>query len=429
MQKQLNIFRLSLNNIRRRFGIYILLMSAVAVGTAIIVFLVIFSEGLEKTARNNLMLLPLNRVWLKPGQVPDKQGGARTVPITSEIVDELENDPDVTSLWPQVDYGGASIIELQIKVLVYSQSFQSVVEVYGVRDDLVQDDLFPGASFKYEEGKPIPVILPESVVRMLNSNMSHQYLPEGKSFPLEVVRTFTSYVSIAVDPKKKKSESFKSFQCTPAGVSMNIPQIGVALPLSVVKEWNRLYGSASHEGSYSRILIESRDAEKASLLAASLEKKGFSIESSRNVYEHIKKIFLGVRSGILVLGLLIIFSVGIGLFNGLNLVVYSERDIIGVMRAVGAKRRNIMEIILLQGIWVGLTGGIAGTLIAFTAAFGLEGFLKEMLQGYNIKAEVLFTFSTAVLVSGCLIPGAACVLFGIIPGIRAISVKPAEVLK
>ena len=178
------------------------------------------------------------------------------------------------------------------------------------------------------------------------------------------------------------------------------------------------------------VIALTRRPEKASVLAKGLEDKGFNIDSSRRVFEYIKKIFRTVQIVILLLGLLIVISVGIGTFNGLNLVVYSERDIIGVMRAVGAKRRDIMEIILLQAVWIGIAGGILGTAIVFLGASGLEGYITKVLQSsYDLKVGDLFSFSLPLIFGGLFFPSAACLIFGILPGLRAISLKPADVLK
>jgi ABC-type antimicrobial peptide transport system permease subunit len=426
IRKQANIIRLSLDNVMRRWKVYLLLVFAVAIGTAIILFLLLSAEGLQRTARSNLMRLPLNKLWIRPGLSKGSETEVPDIAITSELIQELTSSPDIVKVWPQTDYSRASYVELVIQVLMFRRDFSSIVEIYGVHDDLIKVDLFEGESFEIKDGK-IPVIFPAAVVNMLNNQIARKILPEGKKFKTDVIRNFNVNLYLEMDRKSGKT-GFKQISCRAVGVSSQIPQIGVAVPIETVKKWNLAYGGQTGE-QYSRVLVETVDPEQASLLSRKLDDRGYTIESSRETFESIQQIFKSVQIAVGVFGILIIISVGVGLFNGMNLVVYSERDIIGVMRAVGAKGRDILEGVLLQAVWIGIAGGLLGTACAFVTAFAVEGYLVSLLKNYSITAEHLFSFNWIMCIGGVCIPPAVCMMFGLLPALRAVTLKPAEVLK
>ncbi|MFC1479487.1 ABC transporter permease [Planctomycetota bacterium] len=433
IRKQLNIIRLSIDNLQRRWKIYFLLAGAAGIGTAIILFLLLSAEGLRHVAQKNLMLLPLNKLWIRPGSSPGGSGEKKAeARITEDLIREFENDPEVTRVWPQVDYRLSAFVELIISVVVYKEKFDSIVEVYGVHKDLVKDDLFKGCSFDFDEEKPggkVPVMLPSSVVNMLNKKIARMAsLPEGKQFPVDIIKNFNANIYLEMD-RRTGEKGYMRIPCKPVGVSPNIPQIGVAVPIAQAKKWNAGYGGQKGETAYSRVLVETVNPQKAADLSLVFEKKGFVIESSRSTFEQIQNLFAGIQGTVVVFGFLIVISVGVGLFNGMNLVVFSERDIIGVMRAVGAKRRDIIESLLLQAVATGIIGGVIGSAVAFGAGFGIEQSLISLIRSYGISADSLFDFKPLWAAGGILIPPLVFVIFSLLPALNSVAIEPSEALK
>lgn len=422
IRRQINFLMLSMDNVLRRWKIYLMMIFAVAIGTAIIIFLFMFTDGLKRTAHSSLMLLPLNKIWVKPATSDNAQDA---ILLTSDVIAGLQEDTGIVKVWPQVDYCRSAYVELVIDVGIYRRDFGSMVEVYGVKEEFIQEGLFKDCSFSYSPREEVPIVFPESVVNMLNHSIAQKL---NMTFPKETITGFNVNLHLKTD-RALSSEEFKLIQCRVVGTSMTIPQIGVAVPLEALKEWNRSFGGKKGGAEYSRVLIEAENPEKASRLSAELEEQGYLIESSRKTFNSIQNIFSGVNFAVVVLGLLIIISVGIGLFNGLNLVVFSERDMIGVMRAVGAKRIHILEIMMLQVVFIGLVGGVLGTGFAFLTAFGIEDHIISLMNKYTLTIESPFRFNGLLFAGGGIIPPLVCLVFGIIPALHAVTLKPQDALK
>ncbi len=63
---------------------------------------------------------------------------------------------------------------------------------------------------------------------------------------------------------------------------------------------------------------------------------------------------------------------GIGIMNSMYTSVLERRKEIGVLKAIGAKRQDILSIFLLEAGLIGLIGGVLGTIGGFLLAFGVN---------------------------------------------------------
>ncbi len=82
------------------------------------------------------------------------------------------------------------------------------------------------------------------------------------------------------------------------------------------------------------------------------------LDFSREISSTIGVVFIGVASISLLVG-------GIGIANIMLVTVKERTREIGVMKAVGAKNRDILVIFLLEAGLIGLIGGVIGLILAF----------------------------------------------------------------
>jgi len=126
----------------------------------------------------------------------------------------------------------------------------------------------------------------------------------------------------------------------------------------------------------------------------------------------IMTVFLGAISGIsLVVG-------GIGVMNIMLVSVTERTKEVGLRKAVGARRRDMLYQFLTEAVTLSLFGGIIGILVGSGIA-GLVNLTGVITTRVSIESIVLaFGFSTAV-----------GIFFGIYPANRAAGLKPIEALR
>jgi putative ABC transport system permease protein len=91
---------------------------------------------------------------------------------------------------------------------------------------------------------------------------------------------------------------------------------------------------------------------------------------------------------------------------------------IGVRTALGAARRDILKLVLRQGMMITITGLVAG----LAAAFFLAQSLSKLLYGVSARDPVSFMVVPVILVAVAL---TACA----VPAWRAVRVDPLRALR
>ncbi len=134
--------------------------------------------------------------------------------------------------------------------------------------------------------------------------------------------------------------------------------------------------------------------------------------SATNTITGIMTVFLGAISAIsLVVG-------GIGVMNIMLVSVTERTKEIGLRKAVGARRRDVLYQFLTETVTLSLIGGIIGILIGSGIA-GLVNLTGVITTRVSIESILLaFGFSAAV-----------GIFFGIYPANRAAGLKPIEALR
>ena len=109
---------------------------------------------------------------------------------------------------------------------------------------------------------------------------------------------------------------------------------------------------------------------------------------------------------------------GIVIMNIMLMVVSERTREIGLRKALGARKRDIVWQILTESTTLSVTGGLIGTLLGFTAALLVSQF-TFLPARVELWAVALGIGMTAVV----------GLFFGLYPAIRAASLDPIEALR
>jgi putative ABC transport system permease protein len=134
-----------------------------------------------------------------------------------------------------------------------------------------------------------------------------------------------------------------------------------------------------------------------------------------------------IRAMKMIIGAIVGISIlvgGIGIMNVMLASVLERTREIGIKRAMGARRRDVLFQFLAESVAVSAFGSLAGLLLGFGIAFGGTAIIRRV-TGATVTATL--TPGTLLLVS--LIAVLVGVVFGAYPAHRAASLTPVDAMR
>jgi putative ABC transport system permease protein len=144
----------------------------------------------------------------------------------------------------------------------------------------------------------------------------------------------------------------------------------------------------------------------------------FEIFSNESIMSQINNITGGVKIGAMVISIIALLAAGVGIMNIMLVSVTERTREIGVRKAVGAKKKNILMQFLIEAVILCLIGGLIGIILGV----GIGN-----IAGSFLNADAVIPYQWILIgLSMCLFVG---VIFGTYPAYKAANLDPIEALR
>ena len=148
-----------------------------------------------------------------------------------------------------------------------------------------------------------------------------------------------------------------------------------------------------------------------------------SITNFANIQENVNSFFGTLNLALLGIGAISLVVASVAILNVMLMSTIERRGEIGVLRAVGIRRGEVLRMILAEAAFLGVIGGIAGA----AASLGVGVVIFEILSG---DPTLVFEWqSLRYLGYGFGFAVAASVLSGLYPAWKAANDLPVEALR
>jgi putative ABC transport system permease protein len=197
----------------------------------------------------------------------------------------------------------------------------------------------------------------------------------------------------------------------------------VLIPLSLIKT----YGAQD----YLRTLyVQSDSPENVTLVTdeiremlTSQHRKGlkYQVENLSAILEATRRISRALTIVLMILGCITLLISGIGIMNIMLVTVTERTSEIGLRRAVGARKREILNQFLIEAFLISGLGALLGILIAISVTSIVRWFVPA---DYALRIPIS---SLSILISFVVSSGIG-ILFGYLPAQKASVLEPTEAL-
>lgn len=156
----------------------------------------------------------------------------------------------------------------------------------------------------------------------------------------------------------------------------------------------------------------------------------FDPRSVFSIYHHLF-VWIDLQQELIpiVVGSLIVISV-FNVIATLLLFVIEKTQYIGILLALGASRRHVRRIFLMQGLFIGTAGAVIGAAIAFVFSFA-----QQELQFFSLPQDVYFMTTVPIHMSVAVFAGVAAagvllaLLSSLIPAALAARLDPIRSIR
>jgi len=182
-------------------------------------------------------------------------------------------------------------------------------------------------------------------------------------------------------------------------------------------------------GDTGSFMVKLNDPTKA------FEVKEFFLRSFPNddflaetIEESAEQQLAGFRSGIAMISMIGYFGMGSSAFAILTIqmmLVNGKTKEIGIMRAIGAKRKDILIIFIFQGMLIGAIGAGVGT----ATGLGYTIYAKETKMSFNNSLPLEVTYNWEKIIQTALTSFILAMIASLYPAYRATKLLPVEAMR
>ncbi|WNC16369.1 ABC transporter permease [Brevibacillus brevis] len=396
--------RISFRSIRANGLRSILTMLGIIIGVAAVIAMVAIGEGTSSAVASQINGLGSNLLIVSPGQATQGRislGAGSLNTLTMADAEAIARKESVSAVAPSVN-GRAQIVWGNNN---YSSSLEgTTADFLQVRNAQVEQGRF-FTNFEVKQQFNVAVVGSEVVTNLFDKGTAN---PIGQTVQINKI----PFTIIGV----LKSQG--SSGMTNNDDRILIPITTAMSRLTGGKNVGTIYVSAASADKMEAAQSDIQTTLRANHNLRPQAEDDFRITSQTDILstaQEVSSSMTALLSGIAAISLIV---GGIGVMNIMLVSVTERTREIGIRKAIGAKRGDILRQFLIEAVTLSLLGGIVGIVIGVGAAL-LIGKFGTMTTSISLS-PILYAFLTSSLVG---------VVFGVYPARKAARLKPIDALR
>ena len=393
----------AINSNKMRSG---LTMLGIIIGVASVVLMVAIGQGAQQSVTSRIQSLGTNLILISPGNpnqtnVRGAGGGSSTTSLSGDDVNAIrENVTGLSGIAP----------ELQSRQQVIVGNKNSQTSIVGTTPDYMTVRNAPVAAGSFITQEQVDQV---SKVAVIGSTVVANLFPDNNNPIGEDLRIGNNIFTVIGILQTKGQQG------------MTNSDDMIIIPLSTMQTAIRgqnVVSTISVSVADQSIMTATQELITAVLLSkhriTDASKQDFTVLNQADAVEtlnQVTQVFTLLLGGIAAISLLV---GGIGVMNIMLVSVTERTREIGIRKAIGARKRDILTQFLVESTVLSVLGGIIGILLSA----GGSWLVKTV---WSLNAAI----STSSVIMACGFSIAVGIFFGMLPAWKAATLRPIEALR
>lgn len=393
------IFKSALSDFSRNKGRTILTSLGILIGVFAVVLLIAFGLGLRRYIQQQFDSLGTNLLRIVPGKL--LQGGNfRTGPSSLGTI--RFDERDVLSL-QRINSAKLVVPIFSKTVTVTGNGKNEIGDVYAT-----SADIFVALNLKSQAGNIFSKIDVDKRIKVVNLG------------PKLAVKLFGNEKVAVGKQIKIEGHSFKVIGVLePKGGGFGGPDLDsfIYIPYKAGFIFNI-------DKKFIAIIVKAKDGVSLDTVGEEIKKRltrqykedDFSVIQQAELLSAISSIFSIVNAVLVAIAAISLVVGGIGIMNIMYVTVTERIKEIGIRRAIGAQRTDILMQFLVESVLLSLFGGLLGLLLAYLIVLVVQKFFPVYIDAGSV--------ALALGVSSVI-----GVIFGVFPAMKAADLSPIDAIR
>jgi putative ABC transport system permease protein len=367
---------------------------AVVIGVCAIFFLISFGIGIQTIVTEQV----IGDKSLKVIDVTSPN--SRILKIDKEVVDSISKYTHVESIGVQYSYPGIVFLnggEIDVVAYGVNQEYQNISSLNILHGRLLEDEETKSVIVNVSALESLGIKDPESAI----GQDIDVAIPLGK-IEADEDKIYDSFNIVGVIKSGPGGELFIS--------DKKFEEIGVP--------------------NYSSVKAVINDMSNVDIVRSQIEINGFETASLTDTVQEINEIFKLFNTVLLGFGSIGMVVAILGMFNTLTVSLLERTREIGLMMALGARRRDVRKLFVFEAALISFIGAVLGIVLAVILGEIVNFYLNKGASDRGIVEQFdLFVISPLVvilIILGTVILGIVVVYM---PARRAERINPIEALR
>ena len=422
---------LAIKNLTRQKARTILTILGTIIGIGSLISILTLTDGVKNLIFHSILSEggSLNQLIVLPEQ---KENFLKYLPnntttnIDKETYEKIKQIPHIKKITTQTRYDNFSAAQLSF----LGQTFQTDALLFGADYESIKNDLPKNYTKEQWDNTtpPYPVLTSKKILDLYNfsiaptGNLPKLKEEDFKNLELVILPEYSSFF------QNNSTESKKQVGGKILAFSDKVDLTGLTLPQTAIQKLN-LEHNPNYKETYSKLYIDVDNAENLNQVSDQItELKKLMVNSPEKQIQILEQNFRIITLGLSLISFIILLVSGFSIANTFYSSIQERRREIGILRAVGATKNDILKIFLQEAAIMGTVGGILGIGLGLLANVIIDKIALTILPETSFRPDTLFSYNPQQFIISLAIAITVSIIFAYLPARRASKIQPLQAI-